>query len=56
MRAGGAGIPGLDTRTGVGTLVAEGKEHKEFNGETYILERGITRRRRPRQSRYLRAT
>jgi 3-oxoacid CoA-transferase subunit A len=41
MRAGGAGIPGFYTRTGVGTLVAEGKEHKEFNGETYILERGI---------------
>jgi 3-oxoacid CoA-transferase subunit A len=40
MRAGGAGIPGFYTRTGVGTLVAEGKEHKEFNGETYILERG----------------
>lgn len=41
MRAGGAGIPGFYTRTGVGTLVAEGKEHKEFNGATYILERGI---------------
>jgi 3-oxoacid CoA-transferase subunit A len=41
MRAGGAGIPGFYTRTGVGTLVAEGKEHKEFNGETYILEGGI---------------
>ena len=41
MRAGGAGIPGFYTRTGVGTLVAEGKEHKEFNGEMYILERGI---------------
>jgi 3-oxoacid CoA-transferase subunit A len=41
MRAGGAGIPGFYTRTGVGTLVAEGKEHKEFNGITYILERGI---------------
>ena len=40
MRAGGAGIPGFYTRTGVGTLVAEGKEHKEFNGQTYILERG----------------
>ena len=40
-RAGGAGIPGFYTRTGVGTLVAEGKEHKEFDGETYILERGI---------------
>lgn len=41
MRAGGAGIPGFYTRTGVGTQVAEGKEHKEFNGETYVLERGI---------------
>jgi 3-oxoacid CoA-transferase subunit A len=41
MRAGGAGIPGFFTKTGVGTLVAEGKEVKEFNGEEYILERGI---------------
>jgi 3-oxoacid CoA-transferase subunit A len=41
MRAGGAGIPGFYTKTGVGTLVAEGKEHKEFDDETYILERGI---------------
>jgi 3-oxoacid CoA-transferase subunit A len=41
MRAGGAGIPGFYTRTGVGTLVAEGKEHKEFDGHTYILERGL---------------
>ena len=41
-RAGGAGIPGFYTKTGVGTLVAEGKEHKEFNGETYILETGLT--------------
>jgi 3-oxoacid CoA-transferase subunit A len=41
MRAGGAGIPGFYTRTGVGTLVAEGKEHKDFDGLTYILERGI---------------
>ncbi|MDP8993600.1 MAG: CoA transferase subunit A [Pseudomonadota bacterium] len=40
-RAGGAGIPGFYTRTGVGTVVAEGKEHKQFDGETYILERGI---------------
>lgn len=40
-RAGGAGIPGFYTRTGVGTLVAEGKEHKEFGGELYVLERGI---------------
>ena len=41
MRAGGAGIPGFYTKTGVGTIIAEGKEHKEFDGETYILERGI---------------
>ena len=41
-RAGGAGIPGFYTKTGVGTLVAEGKEHKEFGGETYILETGLT--------------
>ncbi|MCM8557381.1 CoA transferase subunit A [Sphingomicrobium sediminis] len=41
MRAGGAGIPGFYTKTGVGTVVAEGKEHKEFDGETYIMERGI---------------
>ena len=41
MRAGGCGIPGFYTKTGVGTLVAEGKEHKDFDGETYILERGI---------------
>jgi 3-oxoacid CoA-transferase subunit A len=41
MRAGGAGIPGFYTRTGVGTVVAEGKEHKQFDGEIYILERGI---------------
>ncbi|MCU1324207.1 MAG: succinyl-CoA:3-ketoacid-CoA transferase [Acidobacteriaceae bacterium] len=42
MRAGGAGIPGFYTRTGVGTQIALGKEHKEFDGITYILERGIT--------------
>ena len=41
MRAGGAGIPGFYTKTGVGTQVAEGKEHKDFDGETYVLERGI---------------
>jgi len=40
-RAGGAGIPGFYTRTGVGTTVAEGKEVKNFDGEDYILERGI---------------
>jgi 3-oxoacid CoA-transferase subunit A len=41
MRAGGAGIPGFYTKTGVGTAVAEGKETKVFDGEEYILERGI---------------
>jgi 3-oxoacid CoA-transferase subunit A len=41
MRAGGAGIPGFYTKTGVGTEVAKGKEVKEFDGEEYILERGI---------------
>ena len=41
LRAGGAGIPGFYTRTGVGTLIAEGKEQKEFDGVPYILERGI---------------
>ncbi|NIJ32750.1 CoA transferase subunit A [Sphingomonas oligoaromativorans] len=41
LRAGGAGIPGFYTKTGVGTLVAEGKEVKRFDGEDYILERGI---------------
>jgi 3-oxoacid CoA-transferase subunit A len=41
MRAGGAGIPGFYTRTGVGTLVAEGKDVKAFGGEDYILEQGI---------------
>ena len=41
MRAGGAGIPGFYTKTGVGTKVAEGKEVKTFDGEEYILERGI---------------
>ena len=40
-RAGGAGIPGFYTKTGVGTQVAEGKEVKKFDGEDYILERGI---------------
>jgi 3-oxoacid CoA-transferase subunit A len=40
-RAGGAGIPGFYTKTGVGTIVAEGKEHREFNGQTYILETGL---------------
>jgi 3-oxoacid CoA-transferase subunit A len=41
IRAGGAGIPAFYTKTGVGTLIAEGKEHKDFDGETYILERGL---------------
>jgi 3-oxoacid CoA-transferase subunit A len=41
IRAGGAGIPGFYTKTGVGTLIAEGKEHKDFDGHTYILERGL---------------
>ena len=41
IRAGGAGVPGFYTKTGVGTLIAEGKEHKDFNGETYIMEEGI---------------
>jgi 3-oxoacid CoA-transferase subunit A len=41
IRAGGAGIPGFYTKTGVGTLVAEGKELKEFDGQTYVLERGL---------------
>ena len=41
LRAGGAGIPGFYTPTGVGTIVAEGKETKEFDGKTFVLERGI---------------
>jgi 3-oxoacid CoA-transferase subunit A len=41
MRAGGAGIAGFYTRTGVGTVIAEGKPHMDFDGETYVLERGI---------------
>lgn len=41
MRAGGCGIPGFYTRTGVGTVIAEGKEAKVFDGQDYILERGI---------------
>ncbi len=41
MRAGGAGIPGFYTKTGVGTVIAEGKETKDFGGQTYVLERGI---------------
>lgn len=42
LRAGGAGIPAFYTRTGVGTLVAEGKPHEEFDGVTYVRERAIT--------------
>jgi len=41
MRAGGAGIPGFYTMAGVGTMVAEGKEHRDFDGRPYIMERGI---------------
>ncbi|KPH81390.1 CoA transferase subunit A [Bosea vaviloviae] len=41
IRAGGAGIPAFYTKTGVGTLVGEGKEEREFDGERYIMERGI---------------
>ncbi len=41
LRAGGAGIPAFFTKTGVGTLVAEGKELREFDGETYVMERSI---------------
>ncbi|WP_156386943.1 MULTISPECIES: CoA transferase subunit A [unclassified Rhizobium] len=41
IRAGGAGIPAFFTRTGVGTIVADGKEIREFDGETYVMERGL---------------
>jgi 3-oxoacid CoA-transferase subunit A len=41
IRAGGAGIPAFFTRTGVGTVVAEGKETREFDGETYLMERAL---------------
>lgn len=41
LRAGGAGIPAFFTRTGVGTIVAEGKEHKDFDGQTYVMERAL---------------
>jgi 3-oxoacid CoA-transferase subunit A len=41
IRAGGAGIPGFFTRTGVGTLIAKGKEKREFDGERYVMERGL---------------
>ncbi len=42
IRAGGAGIPAFFTPTGVGTIVAEGKETREFDGRTYVMERGLT--------------
>ncbi|MGE5565736.1 MAG: CoA transferase subunit A [Parcubacteria group bacterium] len=42
IRAGGAGIPAFFTKTGVGTLVAEGKEVREFDGQLYVMERGLT--------------
>jgi 3-oxoacid CoA-transferase subunit A len=41
IRAGGAGVPAFFTKTGVGTLIAEGKETREFDGETYVMERGL---------------
>jgi 3-oxoacid CoA-transferase subunit A len=41
IRAGGAGIPAFFTKTGVGTMIAEGKETREFDGETYVMERGL---------------
>lgn len=41
IRAGGAGIPAFFTKTGVGTVVAEGKEHQDFDGETYVMERAL---------------
>ncbi|WP_416358375.1 CoA transferase subunit A [Aureimonas phyllosphaerae] len=41
IRAGGAGIPAFFTKTGVGTLIAEGKEVREFDGEAYVMERGL---------------
>ena len=41
LRAGGAGIPGFYTKTGVGTVIAEGKQHQDFDGQSFILERGI---------------
>ncbi|MGL4767694.1 MAG: CoA transferase subunit A [Formosimonas sp.] len=42
LRAGGAGIPAFFTKTGVGTLVAQGKELRDFNGETYVMEHSLT--------------
>ena len=57
IRAGGAGIPAFFTKTGVGTMVAEGKEEREFDGEHYVMERGLVADlcRRPRlEGRYRR--
>ncbi len=42
LRAGGAGIPAFFTKTGVGTIVTEGKELREFNGDTYVVEHALT--------------
>src|SRR5437773_2621295 len=42
IRAGGAGVPAFFTKTGVGTIVAEGKEVREFDGQKYVMERGLT--------------
>jgi 3-oxoacid CoA-transferase subunit A len=47
IRAGGAGIPAFFTRTGVGTIIADGKELREFDGETYVMERGLSMPIRP---------
>src|SRR6202007_680186 len=41
IRAGGAGVPAFFTRTGVGTMIAEGKEVREFDGDRYVMERGL---------------
>ncbi|WP_275428006.1 CoA-transferase, partial [Stenotrophomonas maltophilia] len=41
IRAGGAGIPAFFTKTGVGTIIADGKEVRDFDGETYVMERGL---------------
>jgi 3-oxoacid CoA-transferase subunit A len=41
IRAGGAGIPAFFTKTGVGTIIAEGKPHQDFDGETFVMERGL---------------
>jgi 3-oxoacid CoA-transferase subunit A len=53
IRAGGAGIPAFFTKTGVGTEVAKGKETREFDGETYVMERGPLRRHSARSSAYM---